>query len=286
MQKDFLAWWNERYFHTSHPLYQNYKSLSDLDGDFVYIDFLCSTLLFGDGFAQSIPKKSKKSRRTFTPFHEPVMAAIKLTAEGVIFSTIALLQEKKLLDSSIDPDQIISHEERVEMAMAALREWVPAMYQLIREKEDKTLEPGWRLVEQTPVLKLLVTLLPRINISIARRSRRPDPWGGFFLLALTEHMRERTARPYYLDAQRLLRKLRHSQTKSAIQDRQTATVRVAKFKREYSVPGSETFPPWQDLLVLLRKQFRLWTTKEEIPSKLKKWLDSSYHKPIAFLETK
>lgn len=280
MKQDFQTWWDERYFYNSHPLYKSYKRLSDLGSDFVYVDFLCSTLLFGDEFAQRIWRKGKSNRNEFAPFHEPVMAAIKLTAAGVVFLTIKLLQERKLLDFSLDPDKIISHDEIMEMTTASHQNWVLRMAKRIEEDEDKKLEPGWRVVDRTPVLKLLVTLLPKINVSIARKGRRADPCGSFFLLALTEHLRERSRKPHWLEAQRLLRKLRRSQSKPGILERQTAMVRVAKFKREYSKPSSELFPSWKDLLTLLNEQFQLWTNQERTPSEVIKWFDAAYHKPI------
>ena len=285
---DLDSWWDQKrgFNKFTDPLYQNFRKLCDLGADPAYIDFLYSVLLFGDAFAASMWGLKRKRRISyFSTYREPFEAIIKMTGELVIVSVLKKLQEKNLLVQSLNPWTLIPQEEGQQMAMDALREGIKLVSELNKEEdEEKTVRLMNEIkpvFERIPLLEITFKYIPEIYVSIKRGGRRLDPWGSLFLVATTEHLRERTGIPHYLVAYRFLKRVRKLRTESAQKDRRTATVRVAQFKKRFSRSNSETVFPWQNGLKLLKKEFQLKMKRNrKVPPGFRRMLVDIYDRQV------
>jgi hypothetical protein len=109
---------------------------------------------------------------------------------------------------------------------------------------------GWILGPQESVLAFGLIFLGCAGQK-SHKTKKPDPYGTFFLLAVTEHLREKSKKPQHLMAARLLKNIRGQSLASGYQERSNAKSRVAKFKK------SSDFADWKSRLRTMKKYYRL-----------------------------
>jgi hypothetical protein len=114
---------------------------------------------------------------------------------------------------------------------------------LLREEIKKR---RWSLDPEESLLVLAAIFMDYAGRKI-RKTKNPDSCGTFFLLAVTEHLRERSGKPKYLLAARLLKKIRGQSLKSHHQESTTAKSRVTQFQ------NSSDFADWESCLRTVKK---------------------------------
>lgn len=134
------------------------------------------------------------------------------------------------------------------------RKWPPkglTLQSLLDSVEEvEKILPSWE--ESKAKQKTLFRKLPILSVydqyhyPQIGRGRSADSWGTFFLLGVTEHLRQKAGKPHHALAYRLLRALRPpSLHRAPDRYRISATVRVREFKRKYGTSA----------IKILNKQF-------------------------------
>lgn len=270
MKSDFQRWWNEKYFYTSDPLYQSYEKLCRLGADFHYVDFLRGWLEMGDFFQRMGVEQMK---RAVTPKHPFVavlskhrediqMLFVKMYGFMVVYYTVEELkshlaaaagnvEQCKVISQWLDE---VSPRVRNEAQKITREAWLGLTYAFIQQQTNRNQQKKEELKETQPIYKPDLARMPILEVLreyyppvLPKRGNKGDPWGSFFLLAVTEHMRENTKHPHFQVAIGLLRKVRSQSGKSA--HRETATARVQQLKKSH--------PNWKYHLTLVKKQFAL-----------------------------
>jgi hypothetical protein len=125
-----------------------------------------------------------------------------------------------------------------------------------REKTNDKSTSGSITEPAQPSSNPLLTLFKKYPpLNPFKRGNRQDDWGSFFLLAITEHLREQGQnRPHYAEAYALLRAVRIDagieKSRSATKlPKNTAATRITNVKKAY--------PDWAQDLSLLRDQYVL-----------------------------
>jgi hypothetical protein len=81
-----------------------------------------------------------------------------------------------------------------------------------------------------------------------KSGRKPDHWGSFFMLSLTEHLcSKKNGKPHYLVVRRLLNNLRGQKNRSSHADRTSSQTRVSQLKQAH--------PDWPSHLQMVMKHF-------------------------------
>lgn len=121
-----------------------------------------------------------------------------------------------------------------------------------REERARKLEADkQKLTAEAPIF----TALFKYNQPMPRkRGNQADSWGSFILLAISEHIREKTGKPQYREAMTLIGHARQTSTPAS---RQKAEGRIRKFK--------EANPSWGQDLEWLKKQFALSPKSHKSP---------------------
>lgn len=264
MQGDFQRWWNERYFHTTHPFYNTFKKLHRLGADVDYVDFLCDMLRGGDYF-QLLRPKPKVHRK-----HELFDKLLRSRGDEFVlflrfFATMAVGFAAEVIARKHVPDKVpldlLSTQEVKAIVRRTFLFWASWGYDNAVKKAESSQAQKRETSENfesehghIPIIRLFLAYNKPI---VPKRGNRADPWGTLFLLAVTEHLREGIGKPHYGDAVRLLEKTRLEYL-SKFQRRpgrvrktnaQSALVRVQNFKKAN--------PSWQESLGLFKDQFRL-----------------------------
>ena len=241
----FQLWWNERFFHTE-PFYDHYKRFHSLGADLDYIDFLREFFVRGESLVKEILdeqikekrwKDSKREKWALSGLNNYIRDAVNLTIEAIEEKSLPGTEEgkKRIQEEVVHRIKLDDH-----LFLSRLAPARDVSFSEIRSRLG------------TDNLIILKYIFPD---SPGRKGA--DKWGDFFLVALTEHLRESTKKPRNLEAHRLLLKLRREICGSARRDREKCKQRVSRFKKDY--------PHWkrglEDLMSLsksdsARKQLR------------------------------
>lgn len=235
----FQLWWNERFFHKE-PFYENYKKLRALGADLDYIEFLRELFVRGEDIVKTILdeqikekrwKDSKREKWALSGRDNYIRDAVNLTIEAIEEKGLPSTEgETKRIQEEVV--HLIKHDDYLWLSRLVPARNVSASFSEIRSRLG------------TDNLIILKYIYPD---SPGRKGA--DKWGDFFLVALTEHLRESTKKPRYLEAHRLLLKLRREICGAARGDRDKCKQRVFRFKKD--------FPRWKrdlNLLTNLRSQ--------------------------------
>lgn len=272
MKKDFQTWWNETYFFRDDPLYSSYKTLCELGADFQFIDFLCRWLKLGD-FLQQMGVEQMK--RAVTPKH-PFVAAlskhrediqmlfVKMYGSMVVYYTVEELKFHLVAAAgNVEQFKVISQwlaevSPRVrDKAQKITREaWLGLTYMFLQQQAKSSQQKRDELKETQPIYKSDLARMPILEVLreyyppvLPKKGNRSDPWGSFFLLAVTEHLREKKCRPCFRGTFRLLKKIGGRSKRSARREKDSAGVRVQRLKQSH--------PNWRYHFALVKKQFHL-----------------------------
>jgi len=239
----FQTWWNERYFHSTSPFYESFRKLHKLGADLDYVNGLLDFLRLGDLITKAARESAAKKKNSVT-LNRRFVEALKIYGTIVVGYTLVELKDH-LNKATIS--QILEDKKKI-----ADNAWNSVADILINfTKNRKSIEPRkQKLSDETrralldlPIFPLIATL----RQDLPTKGNQPDPWGTLFLLAVTEHLREKDGKAHYLDAMRLLKRARRDRPfKAARQDAQTAIVRVRRFKIAN--------PDWEKILNLLTNQ--------------------------------
>ncbi len=255
----FQAWWNDRGFYSEHPLYLPFRKLHGFGADLDYVEFLCSLMLrFDDFFLIQAGKptvdRQAKSRKAYLNRHGGELAVLLAHfGRNLIEFTCERIAELYLRDN--DPKQLLSIADCKAIQGRALERMTNRMMDDFETQRQKIVARRRSLIERlqaeaqtSPLMKLLLQYSPR---EYPKRGNQADPWGTFFLLALTEHLREMSGgHPHHEEAMALLKKVRGLYGKGSRHKvaRSSVAERVRKFKAHY--------PDWQQDLKILLQQSR------------------------------
>ncbi|MBI4527174.1 MAG: hypothetical protein HY695_25550 [Deltaproteobacteria bacterium] len=291
MLQDFSTWWNKTQFRTKdHPLYDIFKSLHAAKADIEYLQWLCWCFFFWEKrekTKQSLTEPKKKTTPVVSVGEENVKPLL-LFASNLIEFTLEYLKEYRRVDATLDPLTLIPSEARrklisdVAIYTSGADLWVPfiqsATEAFKEHRMDLQAEESRKereLLRQVPFLKLVKEYQPAEKDT----GRKPDTWAAFFLLAVSEHLREKSRKPDYLKAETLLERLRTNaigprlaKAPSSLRaKRQKATVRVEQLKKAH--------PEWPSHVKLLKQCFMVYKKRKgnspagQSPSFIPWWLE-------------
>lgn len=261
-KETFETWWNENIWDTE-PFRPIYKALYDAGADLNYVEFLRWGLKLGDRLAELAQSKNRtkevhriKGVDTILGFPKDIfIKKLRAYASTLIEFTLDDLRENNKVNSSLDTLSLIPPERRRKIISDATQgitgldllqpfwEQVTEQQEIYRKNQQRLMDEQKGQLSQYPFF----SVLEEYAYFEVRRGNQPDPWGSFFLLAITEHLREKCGNPHYLAVFRLLRTLRGQPPGSRHANRLTATNRVSQLKKDY--------PKWQYHLQLIKKQF-------------------------------
>lgn len=234
MGKDFQTWWNAKYFDTNYPYYNIYQALHKAKADLDYIEYLRVALQQGDHLIelalQGFKGGLKKSKRTTKKSIPPNWRNLPLTS---------LIGEEAMEEWYRQGKE---REEAMRWSMAALDYFI-RKEEFLRKKREQ-IDAGLKLLmEKSPVFKKIFMECDEGP----KGGRKSDRRGSFFLLAVSEHLREKRGKPQYRMAARLLKTIRGQHFASGYQDRTNAKTKVHKLKK--------TYPDWESYLKIVKRQF-------------------------------
>ena len=253
VEKEFQEWWNEHIFDRDPPREKVYKRLFAQGVSLDYVHFLCDALRFWDWWAKMIRERAAPSQKPPTlldaikPHQRELGSLVRLLCNVTVFM---VLEEIKRILPEFSASLNLSHEERQKLVDKSLAVYVALGVRLsekrleISRAESEEMQARKKnLIAEFP----LFAVLDKYNQPMPRkRGNQPDRWGTFILLALSEHIREKTGHPGYSEAIGLLRLSRKLLGKVS---RQLAETRIREFKRSN--------PSWQADLGSLKMQFSL-----------------------------
>lgn len=232
----FDIWWNNTRFHTTgpwkpihdllHKLFERGATLRQIQD----IDLLGGCLIIGDMWTFD-SDKNNSSMRPKRDHHASRPFALLLPNDAVLEAEIEKLKAKK--------------KGYQKLLMHAVELGEKAIHEIARKYQTVPLLPA--------LLEFHVPDL--IQHALSRRGSKLDSWGSFFLLPVTEYMKQALGRPYYRVAYDLLQVYRgrglsrqfkrseHAKGKSKAIDR------IKKLKRLH--------PLWAGALVPLFLQLQL-----------------------------
>lgn len=216
MAKDFDEWWHKAYFRTDHPLYGIYKRLHKAGADLEYVDSLTRILRVGDQNALYITKDLKENLPSSLLHLGHPSAIAKRVNKGISeFAAkkwVTLKEaERKELERYVQINAKKTIAKKRENQRKALRQTVDQVFQKNPIGGILFEYSSWPLLYET--------------------GRRSDDLGSFFLLAVSEHLRERTGKPHFLLAGNVLRAVRGKREDGNKTSRLQAMVRVDKLKK-------------------------------------------------------
>jgi hypothetical protein len=229
--KRFQSWWNEHYFHTDHPdepaykrLYGIYKQLHSLEADLDYIEHLNGLLIEADFLSKLMAYEDEADNQEGGALGHPSKLSKRVKQE------VSDAVEKFALD--LDDSSRKRLEEKVmKAAKARLAE------KLNKQKGDY----ARKVISEFGTNPIKRVLLECFSADIFYETgRRTDDIGSFFLLAVSQHIRESTKKPRYLLASRLLCVWRDNEKSSVARAaRLNAMVRVDKLKKAHPSFGEQ-----------------------------------------------
>lgn len=259
MKKDFQTRWNERYFRTDHPLYSIYKDLCNAGADFDYIEFLCLQLCVGDHVITQErerlrqekqsggTEKSELSLSSLPPASlslPPVPGRIPLEFVTQMFK----LRPEDLLQYLDSAPEWYKEDIDYPKLRTLVEEKIAERTGLkanLHKKHEETLK---HFRKESPLVGIFMDYAPHPG---DWKTKPPDTWGSFLLLAVTEHLHKKSRSkrpPLYLLAARLLRAARGRPFKSSYQERTNAKALVRKLRKSHS-------EKWKSDLKILEREF-------------------------------
>jgi len=287
--KEFDEWWEKKFGfrRLSNPIYNPLKRLHALGAD---LDYVFRLGLFFDKLNASfkdsmgsLPKKSKKGMEwikffdLYRPFFESFAWDVYLETLRVAESILEALREdarilagSTLLQKMVDGQKNVKREPPTWSGKSLF-----LMVEKFAEVRDKTFagfESDFKEADRKKdenaradlaKVENAVTALPSGKIifeygfsTLQVGRRRPAlMWETFFLLAISEHLRENSGNPHYWEVMLFLSKFNATRTKNAkghrkstLQMRRTAGERVAQLKASH--------PKWKEHLSQLKEHFK------------------------------
>jgi len=231
----FKLWWNRRFSHTK-PFYENYKTLHSLGADLDYIDFLREFFARGERVVKEILDEQMKEKRwKDLETEKRALSGRDKYIRVAVNRTIEAIEEKGLPNTA-------EEKKRIQEEVLRYIRWDDILV-LSRNAPKQTATLDWVISElgtnRKSILNYLYPDFPG--------RKGADKWGDFFLVALTDHLKEKTHnhRAHYFEAYRLLLKLRNKNHGSAQGHREKCKQKVFRFKKDY--------PRWKRDLHLLAK---------------------------------
>jgi len=212
----FQDWWNHAFFKTDLPFYGSYRRLHSLGADLDYVEHLRNVFYLGE-FIEKIQKDEYAKKRKTPPIPKWLVEVLK-RAYGKILVGYTL----KELHPEVNESRLYRVLKRAdEITSNAWDVFYPVLLDSIsnehrkRAVHEKIPEDTRQVLRESALLPLMVLARPEPP----KRGNPSDAWGTLFLLALTEHMHERTkTRYYYGDAYNRLEKLRADFASMAAKD--------------------------------------------------------------------
>ena len=224
MNRSFQNWWNDHYFHTGDSyrmLYEAYKALhakaNNVDLD--YIEGLGRWLLSADADLEFMIEDIRAEASGPDWLLNPAGVSKWIKKEGT---------EQLLKKLGLPP----TRQYRKEAEEILRKEITRSMESQRARQRTRFQRRSKALFHDNPMRGIVFeyTSGPLFYTT----GRRDDDAGSFFLLAVSEYLREFCGKPHYLLAAKLLRALRDDQPSLSTQAiRLGAMVRVDKFKRNH-----------------------------------------------------
>jgi hypothetical protein len=223
---DFKTWWNEKYFYADghyRPLHNVYAKLHKAGADLDNVETFSNCLRYGDTVLASLLALATPARK-----YQRIKHNFPLTMR---------LGEALALETEVESLK----KRRDEIINETLSKIVESMQEMRQRFEKSALLPAMEEFH-----------LPDIFQSHFSRGRKPDLWGSFFLLAVTEHMKSVVGKPSYRLADELLRAVRRlhqarlpsllylKNSTTRLNGKCNAAVRISKLKK--------THPNWAIVL--------------------------------------
>lgn len=277
----FDAWIDLWHWKDRDPLHADWKIFYKHGADHRYLNFLTYCLTIGDQFKvgrreikdkldrQEKRRKANQSDNFKAGFDE----FLRLYRLHIVESTVLALQRQGFISPSAPPDLLPSSDD------TPIPDLIASFYALAIESLDVDREEE-RLEEQQAMEESNRNAPPlfRVYREYHSLSGKQDSWGSFFMLALTEHIRETGGgnRVDYLAASRFMKRIR-SVTKTsaengtpgvAVKNRKSATERVRQLRKQFD---------WQCHLKLIKEHFENSTfSNSATPSYLRQFLSELY----------
>lgn len=222
----FKTWWDHKYFSTDgrhKSVYRVYKELHQAGADLDDIDRLCRCFLYGESVSHQL--KDVRFHRKRTRLRTARTASLHL-------------------------DEVLTAVENYEKAWDSAYVALEDLETVLRDSAQRS---------QSVFLPALLEfhLRSASQLCFANVGRKPDLWGSFFLLVVTEYMKQESGREHYREADELLRSWRGPKPVKASgkplrtgnKKRWTAAKRIEQLKRAY--------PDWQDVITPVLLQLQL-----------------------------
>jgi len=304
MGSDFTSAWNDKYFYTNFPHYPSLKRLCTRNpgADFEYLDFLCEALVFGDFLYAASREQRPSSRNTSKPLRAPISLTrrdadrllnmgpfppwrIIISGYGmqVVDATLRTLQSNGLLKrNGVASDLItprvatkISSETLLDYTLCLMKTRLGQEYPAYAQRE-KVLQAIMQPAYKVPLLQLYSGYHA---LKWRKRSgTKYDHWGSLFLVAVTQHLFEKTQKRHHGEAITLLKVLRRESVTAVYSASKSCIQRIKRFTNYYPPSRSDGYS-WLDGLALLQKQMALCKAKTHplLPS-----LKLRYQNPKAY----
>jgi hypothetical protein len=217
MQKSFKDWWDDEYFSTRR-FYSQYQELHRLGADLDFVDRLAGMLRYYDTLT-SLRVRAKRRRGRLkndsSLFREKVLIKFAVL-QGMRHGTVSSTKIDEIAEGILEEAKGLKFPTAIPIKAGdkgAIKELV--------QIGASTLEDKW-----PPIM--LEYILTAMNASGGAPS---DKWGTLTLVALTEHLRDRTGRPHHSLAIRTLKALRGEQLGTKDRETDDAKSRVSYFKK-------------------------------------------------------
>lgn len=252
----FDQYWNNQYFYTDDPRYKPFKKLCGLGGDYEYVDFLCGMLQICEMLWVREMRGSRHPSAEIKPKTLPLSLILKLygaMVAGKAFEAIGVPNNRL---SPKQWDEVWAYAAPRFLAIEQIN--LPIVAHRLTRHEIVERHAALRETITDPLARVLAKYLPPYPFM---KGNSQDDSGSFFLLGITEHMRERTKNgaPHHAVAYALLGAVRRAcdleikKPRSAEKIEQTTATRVANLKKKY--------PDWLNDVIVLRNHFESNRTK-------------------------
>ena len=246
---DFDIWWNNTHFRSEGPfrsIYDSFKGLYEI-GARLYqiqdIDTLGKCLVLGDIWAADIDNDNSSTRRKRN--HHKMRSFAPLSPDEALLK--AEIEELKAEIEKLKAENVYR-----KLLLDTVR---------AGEKGLQEMAQRFRLSPLVPAL-LEFHVPDLIQHTLSRMGSKLDSWGSFFLLSVTEYMKQELRTPLYRVADDLMRAYRtvwpYRQLKQSeyADGKSKAIDRIKKLKRSH--------PLWADALtpILLQLQLNRDGTRE------------------------
>jgi hypothetical protein len=187
---DFDAWWREKYFHTSNPLYLPFKKISGLGVNLDYVDYLLELLKLNDNLIEFA--KSPEVQPHWKKMVQPAVEFQNFLCEAPMYHLYAsagafgMLTEikKEYFSQAQSPWEILPKEKMRKVVMDILRSTLPARPS---NSPRKPLNIIHLLLDRYAAWHTLIKPWRREGESFWKPGRPDDSWANFILVAMTTH---------------------------------------------------------------------------------------------------